>query len=131
VKYEEFCSLLDERGGDIVRWPVHLREGAQTLLAGSAQARAALKAMQEVESLLVGAPARGAPLDIGVLAARATRQPQARRPLMIPALRKASFAALGVMALAAGILIGATPPSGTAIVGSVQMALNGGANDVW
>jgi hypothetical protein len=131
VKYEEFCSLLDERGGDIARWPVHLREGAQALLAGSAQARAALKAMEEVESLLVSAPAFGAPLDTGTIAARATREPQTRRPLMIPALRTASFAALGVMALAAGILIGATPPSGTAIVGSVQMALNGGANDVW
>ena len=36
-----------------------------------------------------------------------------------------------VMALAAGILVGITPPSGAAIAGSVQMALNGGTGDVW
>ena len=49
---------------------------------------------------------------------------------MSPALRKVSFAALGAVALAAGIVVGMTPPSGTAIAGSVQMALNGGAGDV-
>lgn len=128
---EEFLSLLDERGGDIARWPAHLREGAEALLARSQPACAALKAMQTVESLLAGAPAFGTPLDMGAIAARATRNPQARGPLLSPALRKVSFAALGVMALAAGVLVGATPPSGTAIVGSVRMALNGGVNDVW
>jgi hypothetical protein len=89
--------------------------------------------MQAVEGLLTGAPALAfdTPLDIGAIAARATRGPQARGPLLSPALRKVSFAALGVMALAAGVLVGATPPSGTAIVGSVRMALNGGVNDVW
>ncbi|HVW72701.1 MAG TPA: hypothetical protein VHC39_03600 [Rhizomicrobium sp.] len=129
----EFLSLLDERGGDIARWPVHLREAAQALLARSAKARAALKAMQDVERLLAGAPAPtlDTPLNAGAIAARATRAPQARGPLLSPALRKVSFAALGVMALAAGVLVGATPPSGTAIVGSVRMALNGGASDVW
>ena len=125
---EVFCSLLDERGGDIARWPAHLRDQARGLLAHSPQARASLKAMQDVESLLTQAPAPA--FDAAVLAARATRQAQARRPLMSPALRRVSFAALGVMALAAGILVGATPPSGTAIVGSVRMALNGGGSDV-
>ena len=130
---EEFLSLLDERGGDIARWPVHLREGAEALLARSQSARAALKAMQAVEGLLAGAPALSfdKPLDMGAIAARATRAPQVRGPQLSPTLRKVSFAALGVMALAAGVLVGATPPSGTAIVGSVRMALNGGANDVW
>jgi hypothetical protein len=131
VSDEEFLSLLDERGGDIARWPTHLREGAEALLARSQPARAALKATQAVESLLAGAPAFDTPLDIGAIAARATRPPQARGPLLSPALRKVSFAALGVMALAAGVLVGATPPSGTAIVGSVRMALNGGVSDVW
>ena len=50
--------------------------------------------------------------------------------LLVPIVRKVSFAALGVMALAAGILVGMTPPSDTAIIGSVRMALNGGAGDV-
>lgn len=128
---EEFFCLLDERGGDLARWPVHLRESAQALLSGSAKARAALKATQEVEGLLMQGPVFDTSWDMGAIAARASAQGQSRRPLASPALRRASFAALGLIALAAGILVGATPPSGTAIVGSVQMALNGSASDVW
>jgi hypothetical protein len=127
VSDEEFYSLLDEHGGDPARWPASLRADAQALLAQSAKARAALTAMQEVERLL----ARPAPaFDTGAIAARASQARQAPRPLLSPALRKISFAALGVASLAAGILVGMTPPSGNAIVGSVQMALNGGASDV-
>jgi hypothetical protein len=86
--------------------------------------------MRDVESLLAfSAPASD--FDATAVAARATRASQASASLMGGGLRKASFAALGVVALAAGILVGMTPPSGTAIVGSVQMALNGGGNDVW
>lgn len=125
---EKFCSLLDEHGGDIARWPAHLRDEAQELLAHSPQARAGLKAMQDVESLLAQAPVPA--FDASAFAARATRQAQGRRAVMNPALRRASFAALGVMALAAGILVGMTPSSDTAIIGSVQMALNGGGSDV-
>lgn len=124
---EEFLSLLDELGGDIARWPAPLAREAQALLAHSARARAGLAAMQTVEQLLAAAPIT---FDTGAVAARATQHAQARRPLLTPALRKASFAALGVTALAAGILVGMTPPSGTAIVGSVQMALNGSGSDV-
>ncbi|HEX4027489.1 MAG TPA: hypothetical protein VHX18_07705 [Rhizomicrobium sp.] len=126
---EEFISLLDEWGGDPARWPVHLRLDAMPLLEHSARARAGLKAMQDVERLL----ARSAPapaFDSAAIAARATRHGQAGRPIMSPALRKVSFAALGALALAAGILVGMTPPGDTAIIGSVQMALNGGGNDV-
>jgi hypothetical protein len=129
VTDEEFISLLDELGGDPAGWPVHLRLDAMPLLEQSARARAALKAMQDVESLL----ARSAPalaFDSTAIAARAMRHSQARRPIMGPVLRKVSFAALGALALAAGILVGMTPPSDTAIIGSVQMALNGGGNDV-
>lgn len=125
---EEFLALLDERGGDIARWPVHLRESAEALLARSPSARAALKAMRAVEGLLTNAPALT--FDTAAIAARATQMPQARGSLLAPALRRVSFAALGVMALGAGILVGATPPSGNAIVGSVRMALNGSAGDV-
>ena len=125
---EEFCSLLDEHGGDIARWPAQLRKEAQALLAHSSRARAGLKAMQEVESLLTHAPAPA--FDAAALAAYATRQAQARRPLMNTALRRASFAALGAMALAAGILVGMMPSSDTTIIGSVQMALNGSGSDV-
>lgn len=124
---EEFHSLLDERGGNPARWPEPRRQEAQALLARSAKARASLKAMQAVESLLAHpAPA----FDTGRIAARASQARQSR-PLLSPALRKVSFAALGALALAAGILVGMTPPNGNAIVGSVRMALNGGTGDVW
>jgi hypothetical protein len=128
VTDEEFISLLDERGSNIAGWPAHLREDARATLAHSHPARAALKAMADVESLLAHAPALA--FDAASLAARATRQDQPRRNAIVPLLRKISFAALGAMALAAGILVGMTPPSDTAIIGSVRMALNGGGSDV-
>jgi anti-sigma factor RsiW len=127
VTDEEFCSLLDELGSDPARWPAASRTDAEALLARSPKARADLKAMQAVERLL----ARPAPaFDGTAVAARASQARQASRPLLSPALRKVSFAALGVASLAAGILVGMTPPNTTAIVGSVQMALNGGGSDV-
>jgi hypothetical protein len=130
VTDEEFISLLDEIGGDIAGWPAHLRKDAMTLLERSAGACASLNAMQDVERLL--ALSRPAPsLDTAAMAARATQASQAGRSIMSPGLRKVSFAAAGAMALAAGILVGITPPSDAAIIGSVQMALNGGASDVW
>jgi hypothetical protein len=130
VTEDEFISLLDELGGEPAGWPVHRRKEAMALLEHSARARAALKAMQDVEGFL----ARSNPalsIDCAAIAARAARHAQPARSVMGPGLRKISFGALGVLALAAGILVGMTPPSGTAIVGSVQTALNGGGNDVW
>ena len=125
---EDFISLLDALGGDIARWPASRQHQAAALLEHSAKARANLKAMQDVEALLVlSAP----PFDAAAMAARASRGGQAARSLMSPAMRKISFAAAGVMALAAGILMGITPPSDASIIGSVQMALNGGTVDVW
>jgi ferric-dicitrate binding protein FerR (iron transport regulator) len=130
VTEEQFISLLDELGGEPAGWPAHLREGAKTVLAHSARARAALKAIQDVEQLLAySAPAPA--FDAAATAARATRRGQADRSIISPALRKVSFAALGAAALAAGIVVGMTPPSGSAIAGSVQTALNGGTGDVW
>ena len=85
--------------------------------------------MNDIESLLA-LTTHVPSSDIASMAALATRQNQAQRPFLGPALRKVSFAALGALALAAGILVGMTPPSGIAIVGSVQMALNGGGSDV-
>ena len=95
---EEFISLLDERGSNIAGWPAHLREGARVVLAHSPQARVALKVMADVESLLTHT--RALALDTATLAARATRQNQARRHVLGPIVRKVSFAALGAMALA-------------------------------
>jgi hypothetical protein len=129
VTDEEFIAFLDEFGREPAVWPAHLRDGAAALLASSAPARAALKAMRDMESLLaLTAPV---PLyDTATIAARAVRESQGVRHVLGPVVRKVSFAALGVMALASGILVGMTPPSGTAIAGSVRTALNGGANDV-
>jgi hypothetical protein len=134
VTDEEFISLLDELGGKTDGWPSHRQKEAMALLEHSARARAALKAMQDAERFLaLSTPALST--DSAALAARATRHGQSRhqtaRSIMGPGMRKASFGALGVLALAAGILVGMTPPSGTAIVGSLQTALNGGGNDVW
>ena len=124
---EEFCSLLDEYGSDPARWPAHARADAERLLTQSAAARKGLKAMQEVERLLAR-PASA--FDMAAIAAQASRAAQIQPSRLGPALRKVSFAALGVASLAAGILVGMTPPNTTAIVGSVQMALNGGGSDV-
>jgi hypothetical protein len=130
VTEDEFIALLDELGGEAEGWPAHLREGAIALLAHSARARAALKAMRDVEGFLAqSTPALS--IDCAAIATRASRPGQPGPSIMSPALRKVSFAALGVAALAAGIMVGMTPPSGSAIVGSVQMALNGGTGDVW
>ena len=127
---EEFISLLDALGAEIARWPEPLRNRAAALLEHSAGARANLKAMQDVEKLLAISSAAPSP-DAAAMAARASRTSQAGRSIMSPGLRKVSFAAAGLIALAAGILVGITPPSDAAIIGSVQMALNGGASDVW
>jgi hypothetical protein len=134
VTDEEFISLLDELGGKTDRWPSHWLKQAMALLEHSTRARAALKATQDAERFLaLSTPALS--IDSAALAARAMRHGQSRRhrarSIMGPGMRKVSFGALGVLALAAGILVGMTPPSGTAIVGSVQTALNGGGNDVW
>lgn len=127
---EEFISLLDVLGGEITQWPPHLREGAQTLLEHSLMARRSLKAMRDVEGLLaISVPAHV--LNGAAIAADATRHRQTGGSIMGPGVRKVSFAALGALALAAGILLGMAPPSDTAIIGSVQMALNGGGSDVW
>ncbi|HEY1876277.1 MAG TPA: hypothetical protein VGG66_02365 [Rhizomicrobium sp.] len=132
---EEFISLLDELGGETAGWPSHRQKEAMALLEHSARARTALKAMQEAERFLALSSSPAVSIDCAAIAARATRHDQSRRQaarsVMGPGLRKASFGALGVLALAAGVLVGMTPPSGTAIVGSVQTALNGGGNDVW
>jgi hypothetical protein len=130
VNEEQFIALLDQTGREPTAWPAHLRDDARAVLAGSAKARAALAAMHEMERLLaLSVPATA--LDTTTIAANATRQPQGHRHSLGSVVRKVSFAALGVMALAAGILVGMTPPSGTAIVGSVKMALNAGGTDVW
>jgi hypothetical protein len=127
---DEFISLLDKLGGGTAGWPERLQKEAIALLEHSARARAALKAMQDAEGFLAqSAPALS--MDYAAIAARAARHAQPARSIMGRGLRKASFGALGVLALAAGILVGMTPPSGSAIVGSVQTALNGGGGDVW
>lgn len=127
---DEFISHLDRLGGEIDLWPTQLREDALMTLTKSVQAQAALKAIREVERLLE-LTAHSHHDDSATITFRATRQIQSSRPVLSPALRKASFAALGALALAAGIIVGMTPPSGASIVGSVQSAINGGGSDVW
>jgi hypothetical protein len=124
VTEEEFIALLDERGGELIQWPVALLPAADMLLKKSARARAALQAMQRAEALLSVAADYGTFDALGI-AARASRAQQRSgfRPL--------SLMAAGALALAVGILIGMTPTNDSALIGSVQAALNGETSDAW
>jgi len=125
VTEEEFILLLDQRGGVQTQWPAALLPATDALLARSARARAALKAMQRAEALLRAEPSLGV-FDAAGLAARASRQAQQRA-----GLHPLPLMAAGALALAMGILIGMTPTNDSALVGSVQAALNGETSDAW
>ncbi|MEQ8247005.1 MAG: hypothetical protein RID42_04925 [Alphaproteobacteria bacterium] len=61
----DFEALLDRCGPDPVRWPVELRAAAQTLVAQSTEAAAALHTAEKLARLLdlVAAPAPSAALE--------------------------------------------------------------------
>jgi hypothetical protein len=123
VSNEEFLELLDRLGGDLERWPASLRLMAQALLTRSAAARAGLAAMQRAEMLLM-AGAVVPSFDSGALAARASANAQQR-----PLVRRLSWAAAGAVVMVMGVLVGMTPQNDISVVGSVQTALNPGADD--
>jgi hypothetical protein len=125
VTDEEFIALLDERGGERTCWPVALLPATETLLENSARARAALQAMQRAEALLSVAADHGI-FDAQGLAARVSCRAQQRT-----GIRPLSLIAAGALALAVGILFGMTPTNDSALIGSVQAALNGETSDAW
>ena len=114
---EDFERALDRLGGDLAIWPAAERAEAEALLAGSAAARQALRAMELVEHLLArsGLVREPAPDD---LVARATVQPQERATrrwrAAVPRAWRMQAAAAGLL-LAGGFAFGAalpgTPPA--------------------
>jgi hypothetical protein len=123
VSDEEFFDLLDRLGGDMEHWPASLRLMAEARLAISRPARAGLAAMRRTEALLATAAMVPA-FDSGALAARASAIPQQR-----PLVRRLSWAAAGTVAVVMGLLVGMTPQNDVSVIGSVQTALNPGADD--
>jgi hypothetical protein len=125
VTEEEFIALLDERGGERDLWPVALLPAADGLLENSARARAALQAMQRAEALLSVAADHGT-FNAIAIAAKASRRAQQQT-----GIHPLSLMAAGALALAMGILIGMTPTNDSALIGSMQAALNGDTSDAW
>lgn len=102
----EFESHLDNYGGDLRRWPAELRGDAEALLAASAEARAAKRAMELVEQVLAEAPEVG--VSASMIAARAMRNSQIGRSTARtrPWARVAACGAATAAALALGIFVG-------------------------
>ena len=107
---QTFADNPDRWGGTLARWPLDARRDAETLLAGSAPARALHASMLEVERALVlpASEKAGFP-GADPLAAMATRRPQ-ERPSMLrrapPMVRHAGWGAAIAAALVLGIMVG-------------------------
>lgn len=99
----DFEDGLDRYGADLTRWPSVARSAAEAFLEHSAEGRAALRAMAEVEAVL---RSDRAPSTQGAatLAARAMRHVQ-DRPLHRMA-RGAGWAVTVTLALVLGLLVG-------------------------
>jgi hypothetical protein len=144
-----FRRLLDSYGADPQRWPQERRVGAQTLLNSLAQARAMLEETERVDAVIAAASAREdaalaqrSPPDAalqrlrsGVAARIATevKPPAEQRTtwalaariqrLLSPRLYWATMATGGGIAVAAGLLLGATyaaAPSPNAALSMLQ-----------
>ncbi len=102
-----FEDNLDRWGGALALWPVDARREAETLLAGSARARALHASMIEVERVLALPLAEAA--GFTDFAAVAMRQPQ-DKPFFLrrtsPTVRRAGWGAAVAAALVLGILVG-------------------------
>ncbi|HUO94390.1 MAG TPA: hypothetical protein VMU22_15800 [Rhizomicrobium sp.] len=124
---DEFLERLDLYGGSLAAWPVEARAEAEALLARSPDARAHLVAMQRVESAL----AQTRMCDTGDdLAFRATQARQARPEHAV--MRQLPWAVAGMVAIAAGLYVGALPRISEGPSEIVSAALDqSGGHDVW
>ena len=107
-----FEDYLDRWGGDMTAWPSETRVKAAALLERSDTARAALKVMTDLESIL-GSSVLLPSVDAGSIAAVAMRHRQ-ERPISRWMLqtRRAGLATAAAVVLFLGIFLGQTTPSG-------------------
>ena len=98
----EFEDGLDRFGGDLGAWPANLQAGAEALLARSAAARQAHRAMGTAERVL--ATTRPRIGDVTMVAARASR-PRQERPA-VRALLRVGLATGFLSTLLVGLLVG-------------------------
>jgi hypothetical protein len=107
-----FEEYLDRWGGDLNAWPLETKVDAVAFLESSGAARAALKVMTEIESVLratIVVPS----VDAGAMAATAMRHHQ-HRPISRWMLqtRRAGLATAAAIVLFLGLFLGQTTPSG-------------------
>jgi len=127
--FEEFLDRLDLYGGNLETWPVEARDAAQALLAASPEARAHLSAMRRVESALAQTRATYAK-GVDDLTFRVMQVAQVRP--QHTAIRRLPWAVAGMMALAAGLYVGALPRMSEGPSEIVTAALDqSGGHDVW
>jgi hypothetical protein len=128
-EFQEFLDRLDLYGGRLEAWPVEARAAADALLAASPEARAQLSAMQRAEAALLQTQVietKGAN-DIAARAMRGAQQHS--RPA---AVRRLPWAVAGMVALVAGLYVGALPYTTEGPTEIVTAALDqSGGNDVW
>ncbi len=122
---EYFIEQLERLGADVERWPPELQNDAQAILLHSERARAALKAMKDVEAFLLKELRIDGLENIASVAAHAVQYRQES-----PVLRQLSWVAAGVLALTLGAAVGIMPPKDGGAVNALSVALNGGEPDV-
>jgi len=125
---EEFLDRLDLYGGNLETWPDEARDAAQALLSASPEARAHLSAMRRAEATLAQTRATHAK-GVDDLTFRVMQMAQARPHT---AIRRLPWAVAGMMALAAGLYVGALPRMSEGPSEIVTAALDqSGGHDVW
>jgi hypothetical protein len=112
-----FELLLDRLGTDFSAWPSEEAHEAMTLLATSAEARAAYDTLAKIEGMIVGSRPRVAPLarqavirralaDIALREASPTLLDRFRVLLVAPVPRAAFALGLAAIGFAVGIAVG-------------------------
>jgi ferric-dicitrate binding protein FerR (iron transport regulator) len=127
-EFQEFLDRLDLYGGRLEAWPEDARAAAEALLARSPEARAQFSAMQRVEAALLQSRAVDAK-GFGDVASRAMQARQ-DRPRSTP-MRRLPWAVAGMVALVAGLYVGALPRTeGPTEIVTAALDQSGGY-DVW
>lgn len=107
----DLATALDRYGGDLSRWPPELAREAEALVAGDAEAAAALSAAQRLDGLLaevVAPEAADAAVSGRVVAGKRAGRDEAE---LRPTRRLAAWAsAVAALALMIGFAAGAVMP---------------------